>query len=154
MGQFAPPADYQKDGAGFTTLAVADLNSDGYPELVTSDFAHATATTFQNLRHSPAVTLSTHTVGFGSEKIGDTSPPRQVTLTNSGYSELDISSITVSGNFLEKNTCGSKVAIQASCTITVAFRPRTAGFQTGTVTITDNANGQPQVIHLRGYGTP
>jgi hypothetical protein len=75
-----------------------------------------------------------------------------VTLTNTGTLRLDISSITVSGDFLEKNTCSNSVPIGASCAITVQFRPRGDGLRKGKVTVTDNSQPPVQVIQLTGTG--
>jgi hypothetical protein len=75
-----------------------------------------------------------------------------VTLTNTGTQTLAVSSIAVSGDFSQTNTCGTSVATGASCAIGVAFTPTAAGSRAGAVTITDNASGSPQLITLTGTG--
>jgi hypothetical protein len=105
----------------------------------------------------PAVTLSPSNLSFGNQPVGTASAPQTVTLTNSGGATLAISSISVtgtnSGDFSQTNTCGSSVAIGASCAISVTFSPTAAGSRSAMVTITDNAGGSPQTVPLTGTGT-
>jgi hypothetical protein len=97
--------------------------------------------------------LSTTDLIFGAQLEGTRSAAQLVTLTNSGPVTLTISSITASGDFLQKNNCGSSVPAGESCTIKVAFKPSAKGVRTGTVTITDDAADSPQTIALTGTGT-
>jgi len=79
-----------------------------------------------------------------------------VTLTNSGSAELDVTSIAASGPFAETNTCGSSVAAGQNCSISVTFNPTQAGQLSGSVTVTDNAAGASsatQTVGLQGIGT-
>ena len=99
------------------------------------------------------VMLSTTDLIFGAQLEGTRSAAQLVTLTNSGPVTLTISSITASGDFLQKNNCGSSVPAGESCTIKVAFKPSAKGVRTGTVTITDDAADSPQTIALTGTGT-
>jgi hypothetical protein len=96
--------------------------------------------------------LSNDSRSFGSVGLGTTSAPRSVTLSNSSSVALSVSSIVVSGDFAQTNTCGSSVPARGSCTISITFKPTAAGSRTGTVTITDNANNSPQRITLSGTG--
>jgi hypothetical protein len=105
------------------------------------------------LRDIPAVTLSPANLTFGTQLILTQSNFQMVTLTNSGATTLEIASIVASVNFMQKNNCGSSVAAGAVCTIGVAFKPRSIGTITGTITITDNAFNSPQTISLTGVGT-
>jgi hypothetical protein len=103
---------------------------------------------------APAVTLAPTSLTFGNQLLGTTSPAQTVTLTNSGTETLTITSIAISGNFSQTNTCGTSVAMGASCTISVTFKPLVIHMQTGAVTITDNAFGSPQqMVPLTGTGT-
>jgi hypothetical protein len=103
---------------------------------------------------APAVTLAPTSLTFGNQLIGTTSAAKTVTLTNTGTETLTITSIAISGNFSQTNTCGATVAVGASCTIGVKFMPTVINGQTGTVTITDNAFDSPQqMVPLTGTGT-
>src|SRR5208337_4849137 len=66
---------------------------------------------------------------------------------------LSITSITVSGDFSQTNTCGSSVAASASCTLSVTFTPTTTGSRSGSVTLSDNASPATQTVSLTGTGT-
>ena len=95
-------------------------------------------------------------MAFGTVVVGD-SGSSSVTVSNSGTAALAISSIALSGtnqaNFAETNTCGSSLAVNASCTITGVFTPAASTNYTATLSITDNATGSPQTIALTGSGT-
>jgi hypothetical protein len=65
---------------------------------------------------------------------------------------MAVASITASGGFAESDTCDGSLAIGASCTINVTFKPTAAGAQNGTITITDNSADSPQVVSLSGVG--
>jgi hypothetical protein len=77
-----------------------------------------------------------------------------VTLTNSGNTALQLSSISTQGDFTESDSCGASIAAGASCTLTVIFVPTALGHRTGTLTITDNASGGTQTVSLEGVGSP
>ena len=76
-----------------------------------------------------------------------------VTLKNAGNLALNISSISITGDFSQTNTCGASVPAGMTCTIMVTFKPTATGARTGTITITDDANGSPQTVSLTGTGT-
>jgi phospholipase C len=104
------------------------------------------------LAQGPVVTLSTKSVLFGNQTVGTTSAFKSVTLTNSGTSALTITSIVASANFGETSNCGASLPAGKKCAIKVTFSPTTTGVLNGTVTITDNAPGSPQIIKLKGTG--
>jgi hypothetical protein len=76
-----------------------------------------------------------------------------VTITNSGNAALTVSSVAVTGDFAQTNTCNASVAAGGTCTIMVTFTPTAAGTRTGTLSITDNATGSPQSVTLTGTGS-
>ena len=99
--------------------------------------------------------LAPLSLGFSSQSIGATSAPQLVTLSNTGDSSLNISSITVTGDFSQTNTCGSILAANANCSIGVTFTPSVSGNRTGILTVTDNAANVPgssQTVVLLGVG--
>lgn len=99
---------------------------------------------------APAVTLSPTSLSFGVQPTGTTSAAQQVTITNSGTSQLSILSIQTTAQFAATNSCGQPIAPANSCTISVTFTPSVSGVQTGTLTITDNASNSPQTVALAG----
>ena len=101
----------------------------------------------------PAVKLSPASLTFATQVVFTTSSPQNVTLTNTGNGTLSITGISVTGQFTQTNTCGSSVAPEGSCTITVKFTPKSKGPLTGKVNVADNAPGSPQSVALSGTGT-
>jgi hypothetical protein len=99
------------------------------------------------------VTLSTTSISFGNVLIGSSATASPVTLTNNQSVPLTNINISVTGAaFSQVNTCGTSIAAGAKCTITVSFKPTTAGSQTGSVSISDSASNSPQTISLKGSG--
>jgi hypothetical protein len=103
---------------------------------------------------APAATLNPTSLTFSSQTVGTTSTAQSITLTNSGTATLNISTVTISGDFADTNNCaGIALGIGGNCTINVSFTPTTTGTRTGTVVITDNASNSPQSVSLTGTGT-
>jgi len=90
---------------------------------------------------------------FPTTLVNTTSQKQNVIVTNNGNQVLNISNISVTGDFKETTTCGSTLPAGSSCTVSIAFRPKAAGVLTGTLTITDNAANSPQTVSLTGTGT-
>jgi hypothetical protein len=101
----------------------------------------------------PAVTLSATSLTFPNQVVSTTSVAQTVTLTNSGLGILRITKGTITGAFTQSSNCGASVGPNASCTLTVKFKPTTIGTLSGSISITDNAPASPQTISLSGIGT-
>jgi hypothetical protein len=99
------------------------------------------------------VTLSPLLVTFSARVVGRSGPAKTAILTNRGTTALTISSIAVSGDYTQTNTCASGLAPGSSCTFTVQFVPTTTGTRFGTITINDSDGGSPHVLKLTGVGT-
>lgn len=143
---FAPSAG----GLRAASLVVTDDASDS-PESVSLS---GTAT-------APSVSLAPSSLTFGSQLVGSTSASQAVTLTDSGTAPLAISTIKVTGanggDFVEADGCPtapSTLAVNGSCTISVAFVPTAAGTRTATVQVTDDASDSPESVSLSGNGVP
>ena len=65
-----------------------------------------------------------------------------VTLTNANSSAITVTSITATSDFSETNTCGSSVAANGSCTISVTFSGTSSGTVTGSLAIVDTSGTQ------------
>ena len=98
------------------------------------------------------ISLSTADVVLGMQPVGNSSSSSPVIVTNTGNAALNFSSIAAAGDFRQTNSCGTQLAAGAGCVIQVVFTPSAAGAEYGTITITDNAPGSPQIIRLRGTG--
>ncbi|HKS97443.1 MAG TPA: choice-of-anchor D domain-containing protein, partial [Terriglobia bacterium] len=102
---------------------------------------------------TPTVSVSPTSLSLGYQRVGTTSAPRTVILTNTSAVPTAISAITTTGNFGQTNNCGSSLAAYASCTINVTFSPASLFIKTGSLAIADNATGSPQTVSLMGLGT-
>ena len=140
-----------------TTLAVSDTTSTPpgtYPITAIANSGSLTHTlTVSFVVPTTSVRLSTGSLVFANQQIKTTSPAQTVTVTNTGSSELTISTIVASTNFGETSTCGTSLAAGANCTISVTFTPVGVGSKTGTLTLTDSDASSPQTVSLSGTGT-
>ena len=103
---------------------------------------------------SPNVGLAP-ALNFGDVTDGTTSPPKTMTLTNTGNTDLTVNTVTITGpnnsDFAQTSTC-TTVSPQATCAINVTFTPTLVGTETANVSVTDNAPGSPQLGSLTGVG--
>ena len=99
----------------------------------------------------PVLSADPAALSFPATVVGSTAATKTVTLTNTGTTAATVSSVAASGDFSQTNTCSS-VAVGASCTVSVAFKPTSGGSRTGTLTVTSNANNSPATVALTGSG--
>ncbi|HZQ21338.1 MAG TPA: FG-GAP-like repeat-containing protein [Terriglobales bacterium] len=134
-------------------VATGDFNGDKLPDVLVADSLLSSVFCILNtgvLGFSPSTPLV-----FPPQKVGTTSSPQTVTLTNHGGSSVSISSIATTGDFHWSTTsCGSSLPAGASCQISVTFQPQKAGTQRGYLKINDSASSKIQVVLLSGQGTP
>jgi hypothetical protein len=102
-----------------------------------------------------SVSLSSSSLAFAARDVGTTSISQTVTLTNSGDAMLTLSGMIFAGantaDFpIESNTCGSTLAIEASCTIGISFDPTASGARSAILQIVSNAASSPDMIQLSG----
>jgi subtilase family serine protease len=137
MPGYAATAGYDK-ATGLGSLNVANVVN-GWPGSTTS---------------SPAATLSATSLTFASTAINASSATQTVTLTNSGAASMTVSGVSITGtnptSFTQTNTCGATLAANASCAVTVTFKPAAAGALTATLNFADNAANSPQTVALSG----
>ena len=100
-----------------------------------------------------SLVLSSSQIAFPDQVEGVASSAKTVTLTNSGTIALSILGVSATGDFNASSQCGSSLAANTSCTISVTFTPTAAGSRTGTLTISDNTAGSPHTVTLSGNGT-
>jgi hypothetical protein len=100
----------------------------------------------------PIVMFSAPSISFGAVPVGS-SKSQFLNMTNSGDTPLSIASIQPPAEFAEftqTNNCGTGLAAGATCQFTVTFSPNCCGAQSGALTVTDNAPGNPQSVALDG----
>jgi hypothetical protein len=98
------------------------------------------------------VTVSAAKLSFPTQKVGSTSTPMAVMLTNNQTTALAVHTISTYGDFAETNTCGSSVAAHTSCIVSITFTPSTTGGRSATLIITDSSTTSPEVVDLVGTG--
>ena len=104
----------------------------------------------------PAVSLSTQSLAFQLQagSSGYSSDPQLVTLTNSGSSDLSLSSIQIggsdTGDFSETDNCVGTIGAGASCTIDVVFTDNNPNGGSANVQIFSNAASSPDTIQVSG----
>ena len=97
------------------------------------------------------VTATPSALSFGSVATGTTSAAQTVTVSNPTSAAAPVSSISATGDFTQANTCGSSIAANGSCTVSVKFAPTATGTRTGSLTV--NAGGVTNTVSLTGTGT-
>jgi hypothetical protein len=107
---------------------------------------------------SGGVTASVSALSFTSTAIGFASAPQTATLSNGLSFSLTLNGVAIAGanpaDFaVSSTTCGASLAVSASCTATIVFRPQAAGTRTATLAFTDAASNSPQTVALSGIGT-
>jgi len=132
-----------------STTTGCEIDSGRFPVALKSSLASP-------MRLSPGAGLD-----FGEWPEGQTSdPPLTITLSNDASvaspQAINFQSIVIKGDYAETNNCaslaqGGSVAPGNSCTFTITFTPKKAGFDPGSIVMTYN-NGQVQTINLRGFG--
>jgi hypothetical protein len=96
-------------------------------------------------------------LNFPPTKVGSTSAPQTMQLTNTGSAPLNFTrSIYVGGGYAndyrESDNCGTQLVAGASCTITVTFSPLHTGARNATLFVEDDGGGSPQEPKLTGTG--
>jgi hypothetical protein len=74
-------------------------------------------------------------------------------VSNPNSTAISVSSVGATGPFSETNTCGSSIAANGSCTVSVTFTPTASGAASGTLSVNSSAPGSPLTVALSGTGT-
>ncbi len=132
--------------ANFTSSLLIDSNSG-------SKTLSLTGTSIPNVVTTPVATLSiVNGSDFGNININTTSVAKTFTLTNTGNSNLLLSSISSTTGFAVSHNCTASLAPQASCSIQVNFTPTTTGAINGTLDIAHNSGNGSSSANLTGTG--
>lgn len=99
---------------------------------------------------APQAALAPAALSFGSITVPATATG-SLTLSNPGDAALAITSVTITGLnasvfHLSANTCGSSLAANSSCTLSVAFTPTTAGDSTASIAVLDSVGTQTAAL--------
>jgi len=96
---------------------------------------------------------------FASQAVGSAAPAQNVVVSNVGNQTLTFGSpaFQMSGDFAEMpaptNPCGTTLASNASCNVSVSFLPTQEGQRTGTMYVSTTNNTSPNTtVNLAGTG--
>ncbi len=99
------------------------------------------------------ITLAPASLTFSGQPVQTSSSPQTVTVTNTGSTSLTVSSVAVTGDFLETDNCSGAIGPGSACQIQVTFTPSTSGTRTGMLTVSANVGSGQQSVVLSGNGT-
>src|SRR5262249_45056168 len=98
-----------------------------------------------------SLSLTPSSLQFASQLINSNSKAQPVTLTNIGTAAVTITNIATTTLFTQTNNCPTSLAKDASCTISVVFRPNKPGVLTGALTASQGTKSVS--ASLTGVGT-
>ncbi len=103
----------------------------------------------------PIASLSTSTLPFADQVVGQASPAQIVTLSNPGTAPLVVTSISITGGNagdFATSAIPTTVPVNGSLQISVVFKPSALGPRSTTLQIVDNASPSTQNVTLSGNG--
>jgi len=116
---------------------------------------------------APIMLLSTNALDFGTNTVNGTTPAQTVFIENIGNAVLNITNIVLGGvnpgdftiltnasSCLSTSVAGTAILPGGECQVSLTFRTTTMLARSATLTISSNATNTPQVVALRGAGTP
>lgn len=99
------------------------------------------------------LTLEPPSLNFGTAFVSQSSPPLTVKVTNTGFMVLTIIGLRVVGPFTMTNNAPLYLKPGESFEITVVFKPRSTGWQTGGIFIRTHKDVDDTFIELTGEGS-
>jgi hypothetical protein len=122
-----------------------------------NDSASSKPQVVELLGSATALQLSPTALNFGNQKVGTTSQPKQVTVTNKSAVTIPVTSTGIGGadnnDFSESDTCSGQISAGASCAMTITFKPLKVGARSGTAFIDVGQGANPPFVPLSGTGT-
>jgi hypothetical protein len=99
-----------------------------------------------------AIVLLPTSMNFGSSQIGvATTPPQNITISNTGGVVVNLQVPSTTGDFaIVANTCAASLAPNFGCTVALAFTPTVTGQRSGIFSIADDVG--TQTATLAGIG--
>ena len=151
-GNFLPPIFFYGTVPHYACVGpIGDFNGDGH-----LDAFCLTGGGEQVLLQSPISVSPSSNFIFANQNVGTTSAPQVATVNNVGWSALPIGKINITGinagSFTQTHTCGTRLAANATCTISVSFAPKKSGNLVATVNLNYGGLGSPLTLSLSGTG--
>ena len=100
----------------------------------------------------PTVAISLSSLHFAGQRVGTTSSPQVVTLTNNGKTAIPLNLIATGPNFAQTNNCAATLPAGGSCRISVTFSPAGGGAISSALGIFTDASANPKSVSLLGTG--
>ena len=98
-----------------------------------------------------AITFSPPSLTFAATLVNQTTQQQTITVANTGGNAATLQTPVITGDFaISNNTCGSMLAANTGCAISITFTPTASGARTGTLSLTDSAG--TQTAQLTGSG--
>jgi hypothetical protein len=141
----------------FTTNFTAQVEGTVSGTVTFKDSASSKPQVVELVGTGTVVEFSPPQLKFPPQKVGTTSGPMTIQVTDTGTDPLNFTHfIFINGknylDFSQSDNCGSQIGPGASCTITVTFTPRKTGKRSAFVEIEDDGGGSPQQPALVGTG--
>jgi hypothetical protein len=134
-------------------VVIDDFNRDGHPDLAVANWNSNSVSVFQQV---PYIVFTPASIAFSKQKVGTVSPSQPVTLQNTGSTDLNLSSINLTGadpaDFSLANHCPASLVPGDSCTLDISFQPTATGARSASITANSNAPN-PAAVKLKGSGT-
>jgi trimeric autotransporter adhesin len=152
------PEGLALDGAGDLLLADSGLFPGPPPPPTTVAVGRIrSVATIASEGAVPVASFSANSLTFLPQPQNITSAQQNITLTNTGGASLTGIGLTKGGSdpgdfAISNTTCTSTLTAGANCTISVTFTPTVLGARSATLSVADNALGNPQIIDLSGTG--
>jgi len=127
-------------GSRSASLSFAD-NASGSPQSVS-----LTGSGISSAQVSPG------SLTFAGQAVGSTSAAQTVTLTDIGIAAINMTGVTISGDFSPTSNCPTSLGAGSSCSIQVVFTPTAAGTRYGILSINTTATSAAQTVSLTGTG--
>jgi hypothetical protein len=106
----------------------------------------------------PALRFEPLSLGFGGLPVGTSSPPRTLTIRNSGSANIQISGTTLTGGWashfsFSSNGCsGTNLPAGGTCDMALVFAPTVPAIMSAMLEIASNASDGPQRVLVTGLG--
>ena len=100
------------------------------------------------------VTVAPQAVDFGSQNVGQASSAQTITVSNGASNAIALNPMQLAAGSsfsIASTTCGSTLAANTTCNVTVVYTPTAAGATAASLTFL--ANNQPESVSLTGSGT-
>ncbi|WP_354699774.1 hypothetical protein DSM112329_00029 [Paraconexibacter sp. AEG42_29] len=161
-GTFTASPQSPATGNSPRSVAVGDLNGDGFRDLVTANAGANTATVMLQLPPAPpgVVSVAPGSVAFAATRAGASSVAGAVTFSNMTGAAVSVTGVTISGAdagqfAVDADGCsGTSVADGGSCVVQVVFAPGAAGSFSASLDVASSDPVSPTVsVALSGTGT-